>query len=123
MTVRVGINGFGRIGRCVLKQCIAREGLEVVAVNDLADIGDLAYLLKYDSVHGWYADQLLFHLYSGLRDNKLYQFCTSAQRAAVADLLAYIIESRTDLVESSDSTDDFLRCHELWDEGQRRADE
>lgn len=54
MTVRVGINGFGRIGRCVFKQCIAREGLEVVAVNDLADIGDLAYLLKYDSVHGWY---------------------------------------------------------------------
>jgi glyceraldehyde 3-phosphate dehydrogenase len=54
MTVRIGINGFGRIGRCVFKQCIAREGLEVVAVNDLADIGDLAYLLKYDSVHGWY---------------------------------------------------------------------
>jgi glyceraldehyde 3-phosphate dehydrogenase len=54
MTVRIGINGFGRIGRCVFKQCIAREGLEVVAVNDLAGIGDLAYLLKYDSVHGWY---------------------------------------------------------------------
>ncbi len=54
MTVRIGINGFGRIGRCVFKQCIAREGLEVVAVNDLSDIGDLAYLLKYDSVHGWY---------------------------------------------------------------------
>ncbi len=54
MTVRIGINGFGRIGRCVFKQCIAREGLEVVAVNDLANISDLAYLLKYDSVHGWY---------------------------------------------------------------------
>ena len=54
MTVRVGINGFGRIGRCVFKQCVAREGLEVVGINDLANIGDLAYLLKYDSVHGWY---------------------------------------------------------------------
>ncbi len=52
--VRVGINGFGRIGRCAFKQIVDREGLRVVAVNDLADRGDLAYLLKYDSVHGWY---------------------------------------------------------------------
>lgn len=52
--VRIGINGFGRIGRCLFKQAIARDGYEVVAINDLADLGDLAYLLKYDSVHGWY---------------------------------------------------------------------
>lgn len=58
MTVRIGINGFGRIGRCVFKQCIEREGLEVVAVNDLADKDDLAYLLKYDSVHGWYPEKV-----------------------------------------------------------------
>lgn len=58
MTVRIGINGFGRIGRCVFKQCIARKELEVVAVNDLADINDLAYLLKYDSVHGWYPKKI-----------------------------------------------------------------
>ena len=59
MTVRIGINGFGRIGRCVFKQCIAREGLEVVGINDLANIDDLAYLLKYDSVHGWYPRKIL----------------------------------------------------------------
>lgn len=53
-TVRVGINGFGRIGRCAFKHILAREGYTVVGVNDLADLGDLAYLLKYDSVHGWY---------------------------------------------------------------------
>jgi glyceraldehyde 3-phosphate dehydrogenase len=52
--VRVGINGFGRIGRCVLKNLHKRAGCRVVGINDLADIGDLAYLLKYDSVHGWY---------------------------------------------------------------------
>jgi glyceraldehyde 3-phosphate dehydrogenase len=52
--IRVGINGFGRIGRCTLKQFLDRGGCEVVGINDLADIGDLAYLLKYDSVHGWY---------------------------------------------------------------------
>lgn len=54
MTIRVGINGFGRIGRCTFKQLIADDRFEVVGVNDLADLDDLAYLLKYDSVHGWY---------------------------------------------------------------------
>ncbi len=52
--VRVGINGFGRIGRCALKNMMRRDDFEVVGINDLADIGDLAYLLKYDSIHGWY---------------------------------------------------------------------
>jgi len=52
--IRVGINGFGRIGRCTFKQMVADDRLEVVGINDLADIHDLAYLLKYDSVHGWY---------------------------------------------------------------------
>jgi len=51
---RVGINGFGRIGRCALKCLVERSGCEVVGINDLADVGDLAYLLKYDSIHGWY---------------------------------------------------------------------
>jgi glyceraldehyde 3-phosphate dehydrogenase len=52
--VRLAINGFGRIGRCALKHSLERDDLEVVGINDLADIGDLAYLLKYDSVHRWY---------------------------------------------------------------------
>jgi glyceraldehyde 3-phosphate dehydrogenase len=51
---RIGINGFGRVGRCTLKHLIKRDDVEIVGINDLADIGDLAYLLKYDSVHGWY---------------------------------------------------------------------
>lgn len=52
--IRVAINGFGRIGRCTFKQLIADPRFEVVGINDLADLDDLAYLLKYDSVHGWY---------------------------------------------------------------------
>ena len=48
---KVGINGFGRIGRYFLRAAISNENLEVVAVNDLAPIETLAHLLKYDSVH------------------------------------------------------------------------
>ncbi|HEX9582818.1 MAG TPA: type I glyceraldehyde-3-phosphate dehydrogenase [Gemmatimonadales bacterium] len=51
MTARVGINGFGRIGRLVLRALANRRNLEVVAVNDLTDPKTLAHLLTYDSVH------------------------------------------------------------------------
>jgi glyceraldehyde 3-phosphate dehydrogenase len=56
--IRVGINGFGRIGRCAFKQLVTDDRFEVVGINDLADLGDLAYLLKYDSVHGWWAHKV-----------------------------------------------------------------
>lgn len=53
MKVRIGINGFGRIGRLVLRQGINRPDVEFVAVNDLgADPEYMAYLLKYDTMHG-----------------------------------------------------------------------
>ena len=52
MSIRVGINGFGRIGRNVFRAGVNKEGLEFVAVNDLTDAKTLAHLLKYDSVHG-----------------------------------------------------------------------
>jgi glyceraldehyde 3-phosphate dehydrogenase len=50
--IRVGINGFGRIGRNVLRACLGENDLEFVAVNDITDAKTLAHLLKYDSVHG-----------------------------------------------------------------------
>ena len=50
--IRVAINGFGRIGRMVLRAGIHEPGMEFVAVNDLTDVPTLAHLLKYDSVHG-----------------------------------------------------------------------
>jgi len=52
LATRIGINGFGRIGRLVFRALQARPGLEVVAVNDLSDPASLALLLRYDSVHG-----------------------------------------------------------------------
>ncbi|MBD3426345.1 MAG: type I glyceraldehyde-3-phosphate dehydrogenase [Candidatus Omnitrophica bacterium] len=52
MAIKVGINGFGRIGRMVFRIMEKRGGFEVVAINDLTDAETLAHLLKYDSVHG-----------------------------------------------------------------------
>ena len=50
--IKVGINGFGRIGRITFRIILERDDMEVVAINDLLTIDQLAYLLKYDSVHG-----------------------------------------------------------------------
>ena len=52
MGVKVGINGFGRIGRLVYRAAMGNSNLEIVAVNDITDAKTLAHLLKYDSVHG-----------------------------------------------------------------------
>ena len=52
MAIKVGINGFGRIGRNVFRAAITRGDVEIVGINDLLDVDYLAYMLKYDSVHG-----------------------------------------------------------------------
>lgn len=58
MTVKLAINGFGRIGRLVLREVVERDDIEVVAVNDLTDANMLAHLLKYDSVHGTFQGEV-----------------------------------------------------------------
>jgi len=64
--VKLGINGFGRIGRIVFRESFNRDNLEVVAINDLLDVDHLAYLLKYDSVHGRFNGKV------EVKDGKLY---------------------------------------------------
>jgi glyceraldehyde 3-phosphate dehydrogenase len=64
--VKLGINGFGRIGRIVFRETINRDNVEVVAINDLLEVEHLAYLLKYDSVHGHFNGTV------ETRDGKLY---------------------------------------------------
>ena len=54
MAMKIGINGFGRIGRLVFRSAMKQDPITVVPINDLLDINHLAYLLKYDSVHGNY---------------------------------------------------------------------
>ena len=56
--IRIGINGFGRIGRLALRSAIKNSRVEVVAINDLVEIDYLAYMLKYDSTHGKISDEI-----------------------------------------------------------------
>jgi glyceraldehyde 3-phosphate dehydrogenase len=58
MSVNIGINGFGRIGRLVFRRMMQQGGYNVVAINDITDAKTLAYLLKYDSVHGKYPGEV-----------------------------------------------------------------
>jgi len=58
MSVKVGINGFGRIGRNVFRAALTNSNVEIVAINDLTDANMLAHLLKYDTVHGTLAEDV-----------------------------------------------------------------
>lgn len=57
-TIRIAINGFGRIGRITARMLLQRDDVELVAVNDLTDTRTLAHLFKYDSIHGVYAGEV-----------------------------------------------------------------
>ena len=57
--LRIGINGFGRIGRIAFRIASLRSDIEIVGINDLLDVNHLSYLLKYDSVHGQYQNDVL----------------------------------------------------------------
>ncbi|MCF6347997.1 MAG: type I glyceraldehyde-3-phosphate dehydrogenase [Flavobacteriaceae bacterium] len=63
--IKIGINGFGRIGRLAFRVAAQRENVQVVAINDLLDVDYLAYMLKYDSVHGQFDGEV------DVRDGKL----------------------------------------------------
>ncbi|MCP9455178.1 MAG: type I glyceraldehyde-3-phosphate dehydrogenase [Nitrospira sp.] len=61
MAIRLGINGFGRIGRTLLRASLGDPDIDIVAINDLTDAKTLAYLLKYDSVHGTLKEHVQAH--------------------------------------------------------------
>ena len=71
---RVAINGFGRIGRAFFKLAITRPEFEVVAINDLGDLDNLAYLLKYDSAYGKYDKEVNTNKGELIVDSKKYKF-------------------------------------------------
>ena len=70
MPIKIGINGFGRIGRLVFKAALSRNNLEFTAINDLTDAKTLAQLLKYDSTHGRFPGEIVVEDDSIIVDGK-----------------------------------------------------
>lgn len=81
MSVKVGINGFGRIGRNFFRTCASFSNIEIVAINDLTDAATLAHLLKYDSVHG------IFNADVKAKDNSLFVNGREIKVTAIKDPL------------------------------------
>jgi glyceraldehyde 3-phosphate dehydrogenase len=77
--IKIGINGFGRIGRSLFRLLDAHPLLEVIAVNDLADINTLAHLLKYDSIHGNFKTDLEIKANTLLANNQQVVFSQEAK--------------------------------------------
>ena len=75
MSLRIGINGFGRIGRLVFRAAMQRSDIEIIGINDLLNVEHLAYLLKYDSVHGKYLGSVEVKNNDLVVDNKIVKVC------------------------------------------------
>jgi glyceraldehyde 3-phosphate dehydrogenase len=73
MAINIGINGFGRIGRLVFRKMIATGGFNVVGINDITDAKTLAYLLKYDSVHGIFPNTVTWDAEGIIVDGKKFK--------------------------------------------------
>ncbi|KAF5303441.1 hypothetical protein FQR65_LT18980 [Abscondita terminalis] len=85
--IKVGINGFGRIGRLVFKAMTERNNIEVVGINDLIDAEYMAYMLKYDSVHGQFNGEISVEapLAKVIHDNfGIVEGCNTTVHAATA---------------------------------------
>ncbi len=73
MTIRIGINGFGRIGRLIFRNSQYRKNIKIVAINDLLKINYIAYMLKYDSIYGKFNSKIDFkNDYLLIDNNKIY---------------------------------------------------
>ncbi|RMA57814.1 type I glyceraldehyde-3-phosphate dehydrogenase [Ulvibacter antarcticus] len=77
-TIKIGINGFGRIGRNLFRLLINHPEIEVVAVNDLADAKTLSHLLKYDSIHGVLKEDISFSEKEIIVSGKVIRFSSEA---------------------------------------------
>jgi len=85
MAIKIGINGFGRIGRMVFRAAVQNfSDIEVVGINDLLEPDYLAYMLKYDSVHGRFKGEVSVegnHLIVNSFDPRARSFCAEVERS------------------------------------------
>ena len=65
MSIKIGINGFGRIGRMVFRACLEHPEIDVVGINDLCPADYLAYMLKYDTMHGQFNGTIDYNVEKG----------------------------------------------------------
>ena len=111
MAIKVGINGFGRIGRMVFRAAVENfaNDIEVVGINDLLDPDYLAYMLKYDSVHGIFKHDISVEGNSLIVDGKKIRLTAEKDPAALAwgDVGAEIVVESTGLF----LTDEIGRAH------------
>ncbi|MCL2324241.1 MAG: type I glyceraldehyde-3-phosphate dehydrogenase [Actinomycetia bacterium] len=117
MTIKLGISGFGRIGRNVLRVAVEDPEIEVVAVNDLTDIKTLAHLLKYDSVHGAFKHSVEICDEGIIVGGKLIRGLTQRDPAALTwgDLGVELV------VESTGFFTDATKAHAHIDAGAKRV--
>jgi len=105
MSVKVAINGFGRIGRNVFRAAFDSNGIDIVAVNDLTDAATLAHLLKYDSVHGIFAQAISVEGENIKVGNKTLKVCSERDPSALPwkELGVDIVIESTGLFTSRDA--------------------
>ncbi|WP_216908858.1 type I glyceraldehyde-3-phosphate dehydrogenase [Synechococcus sp. CCY 0621] len=109
MTIRIGINGFGRIGRLVFRIACGREDIEVVGINDLIDVDYIAYMLRYDSTHGRFAGEVAVDDGALLVDGRRIRITAERDPAALrwGDVGADVVLESTGLF----LTDERARAH------------
>ena len=100
--IKVGINGFGRIGRLVFRAACNNADIEVVGINDLVPVDYMAYMLKYDSVHGRFNGTIDYNVEKGAS----YDEIKAAMKKASENEFKGIIEYTEDDVVSTDFTGD-----------------
>ena len=97
MAIRVGINGFGRIGRLAYRAGVKRGGFEFVGINDLVPADNLAYLLRYDTAHGRFDGTVAAHGENEIHANDQVTKCFSERDPAALpwgdNNVDYVIES------------------------------
>jgi glyceraldehyde 3-phosphate dehydrogenase len=104
MAVSVGVNGFGRIGRAVLRGAMENSDIEIVGINDIANIDILGYLFKYDSVYGKYKGKVMIEGESLVVDGKKVPFFHEKEPASLPwkDLGADIVMEATGVFRKRD---------------------
>lgn len=87
--MNISINGFGRIGRCFLRQAISNPNFKILAINDLAEVENLIYLLKHDTVYSWFNFPVQLNL-----EQKQFQRASSIGTLTINNQLIYVFNEK-----------------------------